>query len=226
MTTTAIILAMLLGQQAEPGPAPTPSGDEPAATVVKQPAADAPVVRRGPPDELNRMLNKLKDAPPDQRPALIDEIHKKYGIGSPVPMVPGADIDIGKYRELPETDQARVIARDFLNDLLSGNSAAAALRCGVPFMMEEHRFEHAEDLRSEWARHLRSKRTDLLSVYDLEVLTPAEMEKKYGRPPQRLSSWNWRSQGVLLVVANVSGRATVMMMRPYGAMWQVVGFHD
>ena len=223
------VLAWVLTQEPEapaPSPAPVeqPAGEasgEPAAAATKAPA-EAPALRRGPPEELTRLLLKLKDAPVGPaRQALMEEIQKKYAA-----MVPSGDIDVAKYRELSEGDQAKVIARDFLSDLLSGNATGAASRCGVPFMLEDHRFEHAEELRTEWARHLRGKRTDLLSVYDLEVFTPAEMEKKYGRPPPRLSSWSWRSQGVLVVVANVSGRAAVLLMRPFGAVWQVVGYHD
>jgi len=220
-----VILAWVLSQEPEaPAPPPAPT-EAPAAELgdaVLKAAAQPPPMRRGPPEELIRLLQKLKDAPAGPaRQSLSDEIQKKYAA-----MVPNADIDVAKYRELSEADQAKVIARDFLSDLLSGNTTGAASRCGVPFMMEDHRFDHAEELRAEWARHLRGKRTDLLAVYDLEVFTPAEMEKKYGRPPQRLSSWNWRSTGVLVVVANVSGRAAVMMMRPFGAVWQVVGYHD
>lgn len=219
---------VLLGQDAEPAPAPTPPLETEVAKPAAAPAAAPEVqpVRRGPPDELSRLINKLKDATPEQRRALLDEIQKKYGLGSPTPMVPGADIDVGRYRELSEPEQAKVSARDFLNELLAGNASGAAAHCGTPFMMEDHRYDKAEEVRAEWARHLRSKRTDLLSVYDVEVFTPAEMEKKYGKPPGRLSSWNWRGSGVLIVVANVSGRAAVLLMRQFGAVWQVVGYHD
>ncbi len=210
-----LILALVLSQ--EPEQAPTSDAPEEAAAVK----VDAPVVRRGPPEELTRLLAKLKDAPIEQRQGLIDEIQKKFAA-----MVPGVDIDVGKYRELSEADQAKVIARDFLTDVLAGNASGAAAKCGVPFVMEDHRIDHAEDLRTEWARHLRSKRTDLMSVYDIEVLTPADMEKKYGKAPQRLQSWNWRSSGTLFAVANVSGRASVMLMKQFGAVWQVVGYHD
>ena len=219
------LMWVLLGQEAEPAPAPEGEIVKTAPTPV--PVTDAPPpMRRGPPDELNRLLGKLKDSSAEQRQALLDEIQKKYGLGTPTPMVPGSDIDVGKYRDLSDAEQAKVSARDFLGELFAGNASGAAAHCGVPFMMEEHRYDKPEEVRAEWARHLRSKRTDLLSLYDVEVLTPTEMEKKYGRPPQRLSSWNWRGAGVLVVVANVSGRASVLLMRQFGAVWQVVGYHD
>lgn len=220
-----MVLVCTLGQEpAAAEPAETPP-DAPAAEVI--PAREAPAVRRtGPSEELTRLLQELKEASPEQKPTVMEELYKKYGAASSSPMVPSPDIDITRYRELPEADQVRVIARDFLNDVLNGNASGAASRCGTPFMMEDRRIEHLEDVRTEWSKNLRTKRTDLLSLYDLEVLTPSEMEKKYGKPPPRLSSWNWRSNGALLVVANVSGRAAVMLMKQYGVTWQVVGFHD
>lgn len=228
MTTGLFALVwVLLGQDAEPAPVATPETEVAKPAAAPTVASEAPPpVRRGPPDELNRLLGKLKDANAEQRQVLLDEIQKKYGLGTPTPMVPGADIDVGKYRELSDPEQAKVSARDFLNELLAGNASGAAAHCGTPFMMEDHRYDKAEEVRAEWARHLRSKRTDLLSIYDVEVLTPAEMEKKYGKPPQRLASWNWRGSGVMVVVANMSGRAAVLLMRQFGAVWQVVGYHD
>ena len=216
-----MMLMFALGQEGEaPAPTPAPVSDAPAA-------ADAPVARRtGPSEELTRLLQKIKDAAPEAKPALMEELYKKYGAASANPMVPSADIDITKYRELPEAEQVRVIARDFLNEVLNGNASGAASKCGTPFMMEDRRIERLEDVRTEWSKNLRTRRTDLLSLYDIEVLTPAEMEKKYGKPPQRLASWNLRSSGTMLAVGNVSGRAAVMLMKQYGVTWQVVGFHD
>lgn len=221
-----VMVAMVIGQEPEVPAPPVPS--EIAEQVEPEAAAPkvAPVVRRGPPEELTRLLQKLKDASPEQRAAVAEEIQNKYGVGTATPMVPGSDIDVSKYRELSEADQAKVIARDFVGELLAGNAAGAALHCGVPFMMEDHRIDHAEDVRAEWARHLRSKRTDLLALYDIEVLTPGEMEKRHGRPPPRLSGWNWRSSGTLVAVANISGHAIILLLRQYGVVWQVVGFHD
>jgi len=98
--------------------------------------------------------------------------------------------------------------------------------CGLPFMLEDRRIDRADELRSEWVKNLRAKRTDLLVLYDVELLTPPEMEKKYGAPPRRLSGWSWRSANTSLAVGNLSGHAMVLLLRPVGAAWQIVGFHD
>ena len=79
---------------------------------------------------------------------------------------------------------------------------------------------------SAWTRSLRSRRTDLLKLYSVEILTPAEMEKKYGKPPARLSAWPLKSGTTFVAVANLSGHAAIVLLRQAGAAWQVVGFHD
>jgi hypothetical protein len=52
------------------------------------------------------------------------------------------------------------------------------------------------------------------------------MEKKYGKPPARLSSWAWRQPNTFVAVGNLSGHATILLLHQVGAAWQVIGFHD
>ena len=84
-----------------------------------------------------------------------------------------------------------------------------------------------DELHKEWLKNLRSKRTDLLTLYDVEVLTAAEMEKKYGRPPARLNAMPWKAPKTLIAIGNLSGHAAVAIFRlhPTGR-WQLVGYHD
>ena len=99
--------------------------------------------------------------------------------------------------------------------------------CGLPFWVEDRRIDRPDDLRGIWQKSVRTHRTDLLKLYDLEILTPQEMEKKYGLPPRRLQGWNWRASGVgYFAIANLSGHATVVMLKSVGAAWQVIAYHD
>jgi hypothetical protein len=128
--------------------------------------------------------------------------------------------------DLAPVDQARVVARQFLEDLIAGDSRALVTASGLPFYLEDRRVDRLDELRSEWTRALRSRRADLLTLYSLEILTPADMEKKYGKAPARLAQWNLRAPNTLIAVGNLSGHATVLLLRQVGMTWQVLGFHD
>jgi hypothetical protein len=56
------------------------------------------------------------------------------------------------------------------------------------------------------------------------LVSPEEMAAKYGKPPERLSSWPMK--GGTLSVGNLGGHAAVVLWRKNGALWQAVGFHD
>ena len=64
--------------------------------------------------------------------------------------------------------------------LIAGNVRAAAASCSVPFVLEDRTLKSTQELEDEWAKQLRNRRTDLLSLDNVEVLTPADAEKKYG----------------------------------------------
>jgi hypothetical protein len=114
------------------------------------------------------------------------------------------------------------------NDLISGDARGLVLLSGYPFQLEDRRLEMPDELHKEWLKNLRSKRTDLLTLYDLEVLTPSEMEKKYGKPPARLGSLPLRAPRTYVVVANLSGHAAIAVFRPgtNALAWQMVSYHD
>jgi hypothetical protein len=178
-------------------------------------------------DESAKALKQLSGLPTEQQDALIAEIQRTYGGVDSNPVLPPKEFDYKKYSELSSAEQARVSARHFFEDILVGNPAGMLEHCGFPFMLEDHRIDRPDDLRTVWQKAVRSHRTDLLKLYDLEVLTPQEMEKKYGALPRRLQAWNWRASGAgFFGVANLSGHATVVMLKQVGAAWQVIAFHD
>lgn len=233
ISVAAFALALTLSQDPEPGavdPAPAPA----AAPENGNPTGDtpaAPAAPVGPPrpkgaDDVMAMLKKLPNMTPDERAVALQNIQKQFGQTESNPVLPTGDIDFEKYLELPPQQQAEVVARGFFTDLISSDTNRLVARAGYPFFMEARRIDRPEELRAQWAKALRSRRTDLLKLYSVEVLTPADMEKKYGKPPQRLSGWNTRSGTTFLVVANLSGHAAILLLRQAGAAWQVVGFHD
>ena len=116
--------------------------------------------------------------------------------------------------------------RAFFTALLAGEPGPLVQQADLPFLLEDKRITSSEQLKSEWLNHLRSKRTDLLSLKGFEVLTPAEMEQRFGKPPARLSSWPISSGKTYLVVANVSGRAAVALYHQVGEEWKIAAYHD
>lgn len=229
MSPAAFALAIVLSQepQAEPAPAaPAPAAAAPAAPDA---APAAPVVqapRAKGVDEVNKLIKKLPELSNEERAKAIDLVQKQFGTVDANPVLPPLDMDLLKYSELPPVDQARVSARHFFGDLINADATAMLSHCGFPFMLEDRRVDRADELRVDWVRSLHSKRTDLLRLYDLEVLTAPEMEKKFGAPPRRLSNWNFRAPNTYVAVANLSGHAAVVMLKQVGAAWQVVGYHD
>jgi hypothetical protein len=129
---------------------------------------------------------------------------------------------------MPDDPQlAQVIARRFFNDLLLGDARELVYgECAFPFFMEDKKFSTPEELLPEWLKILRDKRTDLLTLYGIEMLSPAEMEKKYGKPPARLANLPWHAPKTVLAVGNLSGHAGVVVIASGQKGWRVVGYHD
>jgi hypothetical protein len=95
-----------------------------------------------------------------------------------------------------------------------------------PFQLEERKFETPESLVVTWVKQLRNKRTDLITLYDVEVLTYAELEKKYGKPPARLGAILPRGHEVYAAVANLSGHAAVVLYRQTEDGWKAFAYTD
>jgi hypothetical protein len=237
MTPIAFALALWMTQA--PGASPETETDSAEAKDPTTPAAvppqdaappSAPAVPPAPrnklADEITSDLKRLQAASREERQKIMLELTRRYGDAGVNPVLPPSKLQLSEYASLSATDQGKVIARSFLLDVLHGDLRGLVAHSGLPFMMEGRRIDQPEALRAEWSRVLRTRRLDLLILYDIEVLAPADMEKKYGKPPSRLSAWAVRAPNTLLAVANLSGHSAVLLLRQVGLTWQVTGFHD
>ena len=233
MIVSALVVAALLSQAEE---APEEPAAAAAAPSDEKPAGDAappavPAVKATPPvnshalDETTKLYSKwatLGDGANDQYQLL----RRNYGRADYNPVLPPKDVVFADFMKLSEAEQAKVIARRFMGDLIGGDPIAVLANVGVPFMVEDHRYDRVEDLRDAFARQLRRKRADRWTLYDINALLPADMEKTYGKPPSRLSNWSWKNSKTVIAVCSVSGHAVILMLKQVGATWQVTGFHD
>ncbi len=221
-----LLLTVGLVVTQDPGPAsPAPQPAAAGAATTPDPT-QSPAALKRPADDLSRAAARLKDLSGPELEKAAEDLRKKLSASVANPVLPPRDFSLDEYFLLPEPDQALVVARSFFDALVTGDAGRVVEFAGLPFMLEDKRFDRADELRTEWARHLRSKRTDLVSLYGVEVFTPADLEKKYGPPPARLRGWPWRQSQQYLAVANVSGRSAVVLLRLVGSTWQIVAYHD
>ena len=230
----ALTTALLLGQaEAEPGaePAPAPAAAAPAAPSAASPASGERVAPRAlSPEALQREMERIGRLPPEEAARAATDLQQRMPKADMTarPRLPAEPVipEVKNYAALPEEEQVKYSAREFFTQLIAGDARNITNNCGLPFQLEERRLQTADELFQEWLRNLRAKRTDLLTLYDIEVLTPADMEKKYGKPPARLQSLPWRGQKTYVAVANLSGRAAIAVFRYTGMNWAVVAYAD
>ena len=231
----AYALALALSQ--EPDTAATPlekelaaesaaqDGDSPAPATSPSPGpASAPKPKGA--DDVLSVMKKLPSMKPEEQQQALIRLQQQFGSAESNLVLPTPDIDLAEYLALSPENQALVVARAFFGDVVSGDAGRVVARSGYPFFMEGRRINTPEELSSAWGKALRSRRTDLLKLYSVEVLTPADMEKKYGKAPARLNGWNLKAPNTFVAVGNLSGHASVLLLRQAGAAWQIVGFHD
>jgi hypothetical protein len=220
-----LLVMLILAQTGEVSPADAPPPSPPPAAPKASDVLAPPL--QG--DQLQRKMDRLRRMDPDEAAKaaadLVERLPKvdidKVPRAPPVPMP-----EVKDYASLPEAEQVKYSAREFFAQLLAGDARAIVNSCGFPFQLEERRLQTPDELFQEWLRNLRAKRTDLLTLYDIEVLTPADMEKKYGKPPARLQNLPWRNAKTYLAVANLSGHAAVAVLKQQGQAWAVVGYAD
>jgi hypothetical protein len=104
-------------------------------------------------------------------------------------------------------------ARAIFENLLLGDVRSFAEELLYPFQLEDKRYATAPELVAAWVKQLRQKRTDLVTLYGIEVLSLAEMEKKYGKAPARLGLGALREPELYAAVANLSGHPAVLLFR-------------
>lgn len=135
----------------------------------------------------------------------------------------------GMYPNLEDNStagQVRLAASNLFKHLLNGDVRGGAEDFVFPFQLEDKKFDTPEALVTAWIKQLRNKRVDLITLYDIEVLPYAEMEKKYGKPPARLGALVPRGAEVYVAVANLSGHAACVLYRQVGGDWRPFAYTD
>ncbi len=202
-----------------PAPAPTPAAEQASPAGEPAPAAEKPVRRRRARQEAAAEAPApAAQAPAPQAPAPAPTAQAP---AAPVPAAPASAPEPGSIQE-----GLRDEARYLLSYLLTGDVRSTVPMLAFPFQLEERSFDAPETLVVTWVKELRNKRTDLVTLYDIEVLPYAEMEKKYGKPPARLGAIVPRGTEVYAAVANLSGRAAVILYRQAGDGWRAFAYTD
>lgn len=230
---TFLIVGVAVGQT-EPAPAPA---EQPAAPVEAKPADPKPVAPAAKAPEAGVAAEpKAPPAPPESKPAASKPTESKAAAApAPAPRqaVPRLPPDGSTAANpssptfgLSDQDAVAYEARLFFLDILSSDARSLTDRASFPFYLEDRRFDDDDALFTVWLKNMRQKRTDLLTLYGVEVLSPADMEKKYGRPPARLAQFPYKGNRTWVAVANLSGRPAVVVYRNVNNRWKAVGYHD
>lgn len=135
---------------------------------------------------------------------------------APAPVTPPASGKAEITQEEETRQEVQEEARFLFQSLLTGDVRNAASELSYPFQLEEKRFGTPEELVQAWVKQVRLKRTDLVTLYDIEVLTLAEMEKKHGKAPARLGLDLRNAKDVWAAVGNLSGHAAIFLFRASG----------
>ncbi|MFP2964177.1 hypothetical protein ACLEPN_42320, partial [Myxococcus sp. 1LA] len=153
-------------------------------------------------------------APPNLPPGILDLKRE------PVPDAP----PLSPEEQTRQNIQAD--ARFLFQCLLTGDVRTASNELLYPFSLEAERYTTPEELVSAWVKQLRLKRTDLITLYDIEVMPLEAMEKKYGKAPARLGLDLRNPKEVWTAVANLSGRPAVLVYRQYREEFRAFAYTD
>jgi hypothetical protein len=182
------------------------------------------------PQEVSRQLERIKKMSPEESAEAARKMADEFGpmAGEHRPLEsPDVDlIDSKGFSALPDVEQVRIMARLFASHIVSGDARNLVLLSSFPFQLEDRNLATPEELHTEWLKNLRNKRTDVLTLYGVDVLTPAEMEKKYGRPPPRLSRLPLHQPRTFVTVNNLSGHAAIVVWRMIQSQWHAVAYTD
>jgi hypothetical protein len=130
---------------------------------------------------------------------------------APAPAAPAAPEAAGSEQEL--RNRVKTEARAIFENVLMGDVRSFAEELLYPFQLEDKRYATAPELVTAWVKQLRQKRTDLVTLYGIEVLSLAEMEKKYGKAPARLGLGALKEPELYAAVANLSGHPAILLFR-------------
>lgn len=223
-----------------PKPEPTRAPKQAAQAPAEAPAA-APVARKAPVPPLpNEALTgstptddvaraaaaALKTAPPEVQKAVQAAAAQAARTAENDRAREQLEAARALEAETPEQVVAR-ISRIAFEKFLSADASYLVRGAGFPFYLDGRRFDEREPLFRELLQQLRARRTDLLSVDAIEVLTPDQMEKKHGRPPARLAALPWRAPNTWIAIGNLSGVPVVALFQQHPRSgWQLVAFTD
>ncbi|WP_199242774.1 hypothetical protein [Vitiosangium sp. GDMCC 1.1324] len=223
----------VLAQEAQEAPA-APAA-EPAAAPAAPATEQAPTGEAAPAEKPARRRRAKQETPAEapapgaQAPAPAAQPPAPTA-QAPAPPAPAPAPTAAAPAAAPQPgsvqEQVREEARYLVSYLLTNDVRSTVPMLAFPFQLEERRFDTPESLVVTWVKQLRNKRTDLITLYDIEVLTYAEMEKKYGKPPTRLGAIVPRGTEVYAAVANLSGRAAVILYRQDGPDWKAFAYTD
>ncbi|WP_233597373.1 hypothetical protein, partial [Corallococcus sp. CA041A] len=178
--------------------------------------------------ELDELQERLKKAalPPEVEKVAQKELNRlktipaassEYTVAGTVQLAPGREAARPTEEDLSPEGIARSVihneARFLFQSLLTGDVRNASTELIFPFQLEDKRFNTPDELVQAWVKQLRSRRTDLVTLYDIEVLPIAEMEKKYGKPPARLGLDPRALKDTWAAVGNLSGHAAIFLFR-------------
>ncbi len=171
------------------------------------------------PEEAQRQLERIQKLPPAQVAEQVQKLQQELGEPKPLEGPPA--------RELTEPEQVEQEARRYFQLLLKGDARQATQGSSVPFQLEGRKLKTSSELFQEWLKTLRTQRLDQLTLYGIEVLTPVQMEQRYGKPPSRLAGLPWKAPHIYLAVGNLSGRAAILVFQQKGPrIWRAVGYTD
>lgn len=94
----------------------------------------------------------------------------------------------------------------------------------APFSFDGSVARSAAEVRQRWAEILDRHPVERLRLYDVEVLGYDAAVKKYGKPPARLASVPFT--GSQIAIANLNGRATVVVWRKRARGYEAVAISD
>lgn len=237
--------------EAEPkAPATPPAAEAPAAPAAaeapaKKASATTAAKKAEPTASPGASAGKAEAAAPKsgapaaQKPAATAESTRAAptpppGDSLPVNLPPGI-LDL-KREPVPDTQplspeeqihrDIQADARFLFQSLLTGDVRTASNELLYPFSLEAERYATPEELVAAWVKQLRMKRTDLITLYDVEVMPLEAMEKKYGKAPARLGLDLRNPKDVWTAVGNLSGRPAVLVYRQYRDEFRAFAYTD
>jgi hypothetical protein len=109
---------------------------------------------------------------------------------------------------------------------LAQDTDGVASLLSFPFYLEDKKILHADELSYAWWSALTSKRLDLLSLGEISLLTPRQMQQAYGKAPERLADWSLKGGAFYFAVADLGSFKAVALLKREGEQWKVAAYHD